>query len=108
VGVLVGAITGGLALGKKSTVDQSCGARAGFTDPTACNHTGATAASSLSTLGAVSTAGFVVGAAGLVTGIVLFATEPKTREAAAKARWLSAGVVSAGPAGALGGVTGAW
>ncbi len=98
-GVVMGAVTGGLALGKKSTVDQGCGARAGFADPTACNATGIAAASSLSTLGLVSTVGFVVGAAGLATGAVLLATEPKAHDASTRRRWVSAGVVAAGSTG---------
>ena len=79
-GLLIGAITGGLAIGKKSTVNQDCGLGG---DPTACNATGLDAANSLKTLGAVSTAGFVIGGVAAATGIVLFATEPKANGATA-------------------------
>src|SRR5262249_36486524 len=39
-GVVLGAITGGMALGKKSTVDANCGSGIHASDPTACNATG--------------------------------------------------------------------
>jgi len=54
-GLVMGAVTGGLAIGKKSTVNEGCGIGG---DPTACNAAGFSAASSLKTLGAASTAGF--------------------------------------------------
>lgn len=64
-GVVVGSITGVMALGKHSTV----------TDPAHCNQssrlcdaTGASAASSGRTLGAITTASYVVGAIGLGAG----------------------------------------
>ena len=80
VGLVMGAITGGLALGKKSTVDQNCGIGG---DPTACNHTGATAADGLKTLGTVSTVGFVLAGVGVGAGLALFFTEPKPQTATA-------------------------
>ncbi len=76
---MIGAVTGGLALGKKSTVTQNCGIGG---DATACNSTGLAAANSLKTLGAVRTAGFVIGGLGLAAGVVLFVTEPKPKDAA--------------------------
>jgi hypothetical protein len=88
-GLLVGAVTGGLALGKKSAVNQGCGIGG---DPTACNATGFGAANSLKTLGAVSTAGFVVGGVAAAAGIVLFATEPKAKAATATRGRLGVGV----------------
>jgi hypothetical protein len=81
-GVLIGAITGGLALAKKGTVDANCGASDGHPeDPSWCNHTGLTAANSLKALGAASTAAFAIGGAGVVTGVILFTTEPKAKAA---------------------------
>ena len=77
-GLLVGAITGGMALGKKSTVDANCGSALHVADGV-CDPTGLSAANSLKRLGLASTIGFVVGAAGVGTGVVLFATEPKAK-----------------------------
>jgi hypothetical protein len=78
--LVVGAVTGGLAIGKKSTVQANCGANAGFSgDSSACNQTGVSAGNALKALGAASTATIVVGAVGLGVGVVLLATEPKTK-----------------------------
>lgn len=62
-GVAVGTVTGMMAIGKKSTVDDHC-------DPNSriCDHTGADAASSGKTLGTITTASLVVGAVGLGAG----------------------------------------
>src|SRR5262249_46350304 len=68
--LLVGAVTGGLTLAKKGVIEANC-------QGTRCNHEGKAAADSAQTLGLVSTIGFVVGGAGLVTGTVLFFTAPK-------------------------------
>ena len=75
--VVVGAITGGLALAGKSTINQNCGSGIGRPDPAACNASGKAAADSVKTFGLVSTLGFGVGIAGVGTGVVLFLTAPK-------------------------------
>jgi len=62
--IAVGAVTGGLALGKRSTVDEHCAALI-------CDQQGLDAAGSGRTLGDVSTATLVIGSAALVTGVVL-------------------------------------
>src|SRR6185437_3674635 len=86
-GLAIGAITGGLVLGKKPTVDANCGIGG---DPGACNPTGFGAANDLKTLGLTSTIGFAAGAAALVTAVVLFATEPRAKASGARhARWVS-------------------
>jgi hypothetical protein len=69
--IAVGAVTGGLALGKKSTVQMNCmfdGAHGIAT----CNQTGLDAGHAVTTLGAASTATFVVGTVALGAGIGLF------------------------------------
>jgi hypothetical protein len=99
--VVAGGVTGGLALGRKGVVDANC--NVGGVE-TRCNHDGKVAADSMKTLGLVSTVGFAVGLAGLGTGVVLFVTEPKPQTPAS----VSAGLLGAGPGGALGGVSGRW
>jgi hypothetical protein len=63
--VVVGAVTGGLAIEKKSVVDRDCG-------PASCRtQEGIDAAASGSTLASVSTATFVIGGAAIATGVFL-------------------------------------
>ena len=70
-GVVFGSITGVMALGKKSTVDEECdGARF-------CSGAGADAASSGSTLATLSTVGWVVGALGIGAGAYFLLTDEK-------------------------------
>jgi hypothetical protein len=68
-GLTVSLVTGVMVLDKKSTVDDEC------TNDT-CSSTGAEAASSGRTLSTVSTAAFIVGAAGLGVGAYLLLTAP--------------------------------
>lgn len=68
-GLVVGGVTGGLALGEKSTVDASCPNRV-------CNDAGTKALESGRTMGLVSTVGLAVGAAGVVGAVILWLTEP--------------------------------
>lgn len=75
VAFTVGAITGVMVLGKKSTVDANCDA------DRRCNQQGADAADAGRSLGAVSGAGLVLGVVGLGVGGYLLATTPR-REAA--------------------------
>lgn len=74
-GIAVGAIFGGVTLGKKSTISDHC------TDGRCRTQEGLDAAESAKTTGLVSTIGFGVGAVGLATGIVLFATAPTAKHA---------------------------
>lgn len=78
-GIALGAITGGLTLGEKSTIDDSC-------EGTVCSQEGLDAADSASTLGMASTIGFGVGAAGIAAAIILIVTEPDPEIAAAVPR----------------------
>jgi hypothetical protein len=99
--VIVGAVTGGLALAKKSTVNADC-------KGLSCSSTGEQAVSAGKTLGTVSTVGFVVGAAGLGAGAVLFFTAPRARTPDAKgARWEGL-AIAGGPDGASMSMKGAW
>src|SRR5262249_4700209 len=64
--LVIGGVTGGLTLAKKSTILANCGVPG---DPTGCNDTGLSAASSAKTLGIVSDVGFAVGGAAVVTAV---------------------------------------
>ncbi|WP_441292422.1 hypothetical protein ACSRUE_20370 [Sorangium sp. KYC3313] len=107
-GLALGGITGALVLGKKATIDDHCGRGIQAADPKACDTTGRDAGDSANTLATVSTIGFAVGLAGAGTALVLYLTEPKTaaRAASASPRWISAGVLEAGPEGAVFGARG--
>jgi hypothetical protein len=96
-GIVVGSVTGIMSMGKKKTVDDNC-------DGTVCNQTGLSASDDGRMLGNVSTVGFAVGAAGLVTGIVLLITSPSPKKETA--RWTPSLVV--GSHGATAGLQGAW
>lgn len=110
-GLAVGGIMGGLALAKRGKLaDQGC------FDQETCNP-GGTAADDLEQgklFGWVSTVGFGVGVAGLGVATVLLLTAPSAPETTGRAapprrgRWMTAGVLEAGPAGALLGVRGGW
>ncbi|MBW2527436.1 MAG: hypothetical protein JRI23_24855 [Deltaproteobacteria bacterium] len=75
-GVVVGAITGGLAIGQRGTADDNC------SEDNVCNADGLDAVDTGRTMGTVSTVGFVVGAAGLAAGVVLWLTAPDADEPA--------------------------
>lgn len=111
-GLVLGGVMGGLALGKKGAINDHCGSAIGQADEAACDPTGLEAADSVKTLGLVSTIGFGVGLAGIGTAVVLLLTEPSAptaKDASARRRLrLSAGVLSAGPEGAVLGARGSW
>ncbi|MDI1433195.1 tetratricopeptide repeat protein [Polyangium sorediatum] len=69
-GVLVGAIAGGMAISAKNAMEQDCAATAGNV-MTCQTQAGVDAGNRATTLGNVSTAGLVIGAAGLAVGAVL-------------------------------------
>jgi hypothetical protein len=96
-GIVVGGITGGLAIDRKSTVDDNC-------DGPACNHEGLEAAEEGQSLALVSTITFGVGLAGLAAGAVLWLLSPSDEEAAATARWPVQPLVG----GTVVGVGGTW
>jgi hypothetical protein len=107
-GLVLGGVMGGLTLAKKGVINDHCGKSP--KDPTGCDQTGLDAASSAKPLGLGSTIGFAVGLAGVGVGAVLLLTEPRSPKQAASARgpWISAGMLSAGPDGAMVGAGGAW
>jgi hypothetical protein len=81
-GIAVGAVTGGLVLGKKSIVDDPS-----HCDQTthACDQTGTDAASAGQTLSTVSTVTFIGGGAVLAAGVILFFTSPARAQGASGA-----------------------
>ncbi len=72
-GLAVGAVTGLMVLGKKSSIQDNCGIGG---DETACNADGKSEADSAQTLALISTIGFGVGIAGVGAGATLFLTAP--------------------------------
>jgi hypothetical protein len=78
--VITGAVTGAMALGKRSTVLDNCD-DAGF-----CNAEGKAAADETQLLGNVSTVTFVVGGAALAAGVLLFVLAPSDASDAERAR----------------------
>lgn len=101
-----GAITGGLALGKKGAIEAGC--RLDETRGVAtCDPAGLSAGRAVETLGAVSTATFIGGlvAAGAGVGLLVFGlgSSKKVEPAAARAT-----VLSAGPGGVILGAEGTW
>ncbi|MGK3992035.1 hypothetical protein [Sorangium sp. So ce1024] len=107
-GLVLGGITGALVFGKKSTIEDHCGSGIQVADPKVCDPTGYRAATSASAMARVSTIAFGVALAGLGAAAVLYWTEPKHADTAAGSspRWVSAGVLEAGPAGAVFGAQG--
>jgi hypothetical protein len=78
-GVIMGAVTGGIALGKHGDLQKVCG-------PTgdACPASAQSTINDYKTMGALSTVGFIVGGVGIAAGLamVLLAPSPKKQTAA--------------------------
>lgn len=115
-GLIVGGVLGGLALAQKSVVDANCKPTS---DPATlgCHGDGYQASQSLQKFGLWSTVGFGVGAAGVVTAVVLIATEPRQAKKEASARGPRRGDLApttasvgltASPANAMLEIKGAW
>jgi hypothetical protein len=84
VGIGVGAVTGLMAMGHRSDRDAACGGDfPNCTDPTRANEI-KSSQEDLKTMGTLSTIGFGVGAAALVTGVVLYVTAPSPSSAATR------------------------
>jgi hypothetical protein len=89
VGVVVGAVTGGLALGEGSTVADAC-------VDSVCSAEGKDAADAGQTLADISTVTFIVGAVGIGVGATLWLTAPSSDSGAqtqARGAMLSVGGV---------------
>jgi hypothetical protein len=110
IGLVLGGGMGVLTLKNKSEIDDHCGSGIKSPDETACDQAGLDAAKRAKPLSAVSTVGFAVGAAGVGAAVVLLLTEPARAKTAKtqSARWPTADVLQAGPAGAVVGVRGVW
>jgi hypothetical protein len=78
LGLAAGAVTGFLALNKHSDLQNTC-------PNGTCPASAQGDVDSFHTMGTISTIGFIVGAAGVATGIVLIATAPKAQSSAANA-----------------------
>ncbi|WP_437807375.1 hypothetical protein [Sorangium sp. So ce1078] len=101
-GLVVGGVTGALAMERKGVVDRNCAGAA-------CNREGKTAADAMKALGLASTIAFGVGIAGAGAATVLLLTEPKPTSAGASGgAWIAAGVAPVGSGGAALDVRGAW
>lgn len=105
--IIVGAITGGLAVGEKSTVDQHCD-DTGRGDIWTCDAVGKSAADNGKTLATVSSVMFGLGAAGVVGGVVLFLAEPSAKKKASETGGWVRPAIAVGPSEGFFGVRGAW
>ena len=96
-GLLVGAISGGVMLAKKSTVSAQCDDLGNGKE--SCTPAGKSAGNSAKTLGAVSSAGWIGGLVLTGVGAALFFTEPKKEPA--KSGFRVAPDFAVGPGGAM-------
>lgn len=103
-GIAAGAVTGGLALAAKGTVDEHC-KDTGANDTYSCNREGKDAADRLQTLGFVSTTAFGVGLGSLALGAVLLVVAPSP-PSSTSSRWVRPDVAVTGTHGASFGVKG--
>jgi hypothetical protein len=103
VGLLVGVVTGGLTLAKKSTINAHCNFPG---DPYGCDPTGLAATTSAKTLSVASTVGFVIGGVGLATGAVVFFTDPNRNPPSKQG--LAGGMLTAGKDGTIFGLQGSF
>jgi hypothetical protein len=75
-GVIVGAIFGGLAIGKKNEAAPNC-----TSDFSRCTTTGKASVDDALTFGTVSTIGFIAGGVLAAAGLTIFLLAPKSKEA---------------------------
>jgi hypothetical protein len=86
-GLLVGGVTGVLAMGKRSDLDDAC-------PQGRCPASQQDTLDSYRTLGTISTVGFVVGVVGAGAGVTLLLTAPKKSESAARSLGIQVGASS--------------
>ena len=91
-GLLLGGITGGLAIARHGDLTTEC-------KPTCNTSSSQSDLSSYHTLGALSTAGFVIGAVGLGSGLTLLLLAPRSDAKASAGVWPYVGPSGAGAAG---------
>jgi hypothetical protein len=97
-GIVFGAITGIVALGKHSDVSDKCGGNADACDPSKVSQSDI---DSYHTMGTLSTVGFIVGGVGLAAGAVLLLTAPKSPKSEAQTGYITP-YVGLGAVGARG------
>jgi hypothetical protein len=102
-GVLVSVVTGAITWGQKGPISDNC--NTGM--PRICNQAGQSAADTAKTLGLTSTVSLVAGGVLLLTGVILYVTEPTpTRLGQASPRFTMALSPTQGGAAAV--TTWAW
>jgi hypothetical protein len=84
-GLALGAVTGALAMSKRSNLDEN----PGCADDHVCPRELSESVAGLNTMRTVSTVGFIVGGVLAGTGVVLMLTAPKRTEAPRAALWMS-------------------
>lgn len=84
-GLVVGGITGGLALSKRSQLDENPGCK----DDHSCPKSLGADVSSLNTMRTISSVGFIAGGVLTATGIVLVLTSPSKGSTASSSLWFS-------------------
>jgi hypothetical protein len=82
-GLVLGAITGGLALGDHSDIASSC------PDPKNCPASVQGKIDSYHTMGTISTIGFVAGGVLAVAGIVMWVLAPSAKKTEKAAAWIT-------------------
>lgn len=106
-----GLIAGVIAFSKKDVIERNCGAVVGASGaPTTCSDTGKAAGESATLATTVADVGVIAGIVGIVGGVILVATTPKTTmpNTAFARPSVNVNVWSAGLSGAMGGVHGTW
>ncbi|EYF06941.1 hypothetical protein [Chondromyces apiculatus] len=81
-GLILGGVTGGLALGKHSDLSERCPGGQ-------CPSGEASTLDSYHTLGTLSTVGFVVGGVGVAAGTILLLTAPRASSASSQGAWIA-------------------
>jgi hypothetical protein len=94
-GLVLGAVTGGLALGKHGTLHNECPGNV-------CPPSASSDLSSYHTMGTLSTVGFIVAGVGAVGGVVLLFVGPKTQAQSTTGTFQLTPYVGAGSLGAVG------
>jgi hypothetical protein len=94
-GLILGSITGGIAVGQESTLKKNC------TDGVCRSTDDKSTLDSFHTMTTLSTVGFVVGGVGVAAGAVLFFMSPSSSSSSTKSGWI-APTIGPGTIGAVG------